>query len=195
LPTPEEYAQIGETAFKARDYKSATRAWRHAVLDDPQNGVLVQMLAQAMFATEQYNEAAGATQFGMTLLPKEKWETVVKNYRELYGKVDDYTNQLRTLEKAAREKQDDPAMRFLLGYHYGFLGFPKEAVTQLEKCVTIAPEDEAAQKLLDIFGEKLPKKEQPPVKPPTPSNAETKTDSSVPALNPSALPPPPAVPK
>lgn len=196
LPSAAEYAQIGETAFKARDYKNAVRAWRHGLIDDPENGVLVLMLAQALFATEQYNEAAGATQFGMTLVPKEKWETVVKNYRELYGKVDDYTNQLRTLEKAARDKQEDPAMRFLLGYHYGFLGFPKEAVAQLEKCVALAPQDETAQKLLELFADKLPKKEEPPApaKPPTPAKSET-TDSALPPLNPTTVPPPPGISK
>ena len=191
LPTAEQYAQIGETAFKARDYKSAVRAWRHGLIDDPNNGVLVLMLAQALFATEQYNEAAGATQFGMQLLDKSKWETVVKNYRELYGKVDDYTTQLRGLEKAAREKTDDPALRFLLGYHYGFLGFAKEATQQLDKCVNLAPEDETAQKLLELFNDKLPKdpakKEEPPApsKPPGPASAE-----NVPPLNPAVVPPP-----
>lgn len=193
LPTPEQYAQIGETAFKARDYKSAVRAWRHGLIDDPNNGVLVLMLAQALFASEQYNESAGATQFGMQLLDKPKWEAVVKNYRELYGKVDDYTTQLRSLEKAAREKSDDPALRFLLGYHYGYLGYPKEAVQQLEKCISLAPEDETAQKLLEVFTEKLPKdpaKKEDSGKPPAPASAE-----SVPPLNPAVVPPPPKTPE
>ena len=197
LPTAEQYAQIGETAFKARDYKSAVRAWRHGLVDDPNNGMLVLMLSQALFATEQFNEAAGATQFGMQLMPQEKWETVVKNYRELYGKVDDYTNQLRALEKAAREKADDPALRFMLGYHYGFLGYPKEAVQQLEKCVSLAPEDESAQKLLELFSDKLPKdpakKETPPA-PAKPPGTGTTTDAA-PPLNPVTVPPAPKTPE
>ena len=188
LPSPEEYAQIGETAFKSRDYKSAVRAWRHGLVDDPENGVLTLMLAQALFAAEQFNEAAGATQFGMQVVPKDKWEIVVKNYRELYGKVDDYTTQLRTLEKAAKDKPDDPALRFLLGYHYGFLGYPKEAVQQLEKCITLAPQDEAAQKLLDLFGDKLPKKGEPP------APGKTPEATSLPPLNPAVVPPPPPAP-
>ena len=198
LPTPEQYAQIGETAFKARDYASAVRAWRHGLVDDPNNGVLVLMLAQALFATEKYNEAAGATQFGMSLLAQDKWETVVKNYRELYGKVDDYTNQLRSLEKAAREKTDDPALRFLLGYHYGFLGFPKESVQQLEKCISLAPDDEPAQKLLNLMSDKLPKDPNKKVEPPAPSKppgAPTTTDSTAPPLNPLTVPPAPKVPE
>ena len=199
LPTAEQYAQIGETAFKARDYKSAVRAWRHGLVDDPNNGMLVLMLSQALFATEQFNEAAGATQFGMQLLPQEKWETVVKNYRELYGKVDDYTNQLRALEKAAREKADDPALRFMLGYHYGFLGYPKEAVQQLEKCVSLAPEDETAQKLLELFSDKLPKdpakKDTPPAPAKPPGTGATTDAGAAPPLNPVTVPPAPKTPE
>lgn len=195
LPTPEQYAAIGETAFKARDYKSAVRAWRHGLIDDPNNGVLVLMLSQALFASEQFNESAGATQFGMQLVAQDKWDTVVKNYRELYSKVDDYTTQLRALEKAAREKSDDPSLRFLLGYHYGFLGYPKEAVQQLEKCVSLAPEDETAQKLLDMFNDKLPKDPNKKVDPPAPGkppeSGSTTDNVKVPNLNSQVVPPPP----
>ena len=185
LPSAEEYAQIGESSFKARDYKSAVRAWRHAIVDDPDNGVLVLMMAQGMFATEQFNESAGATQFAMQSLPSEKWETVVKNYRELYGRVDDYTAQLRVLEKAAKEKTDDPGLRFLLGYHYGFLGFPKEAVVQLEKCVSLAPEDDMAQKLLNVFQDKLPKSEKKEVLPApgSPPSADLPANVKLPPLS------------
>ena len=185
LPSAEEYAQIGESSFKARDYKSAVRAWRHGIVDDPDNGVLVLMLAQGMFATEQFNESAGATQFAMQSLPPEKWDVVVKNYRELYGKVDDYTSQLRALEKAAKEKTEDPGLRFLLGYHYGFLGFPKEAVVQLEKCVSLAPEDDMAQKLLNVFQDKLPKgekKEELPA-PGSPPSADAPANAKLPPLS------------
>ena len=185
LPSAEEYAQIGESSFKSRDYKSAVRAWRHAIVDDPENGVLVLMLAQGMFATEQFNESAGATQFAMQSLPPEKWDVVIKNYRELYGKVDDYTSQLRALEKGAKAKTDDPGLRFLLGYHYGFLGFPKEAVTQLEKCVSLSPEDDMAQKLLTLFQDKLPKgetKEQPPA-PGSPPSADAPANGKLPPLS------------
>ena len=185
LPSAEEYAQIGESSFKSRDYKSAVRAWRHGIVDDPENGVLVLMLAQGMFATEQFSEAAGATQFAMKSLPPEKWEVVIKNYRELYGKVDDYTAQLRALEKAAKEKIDDPGLRFLLGYHYGFLGYPKEAVVQLEKCVSLAPEDDMAQKLLNVFQDKLPKsekKEELPA-PGSPPSADAPANGKLPPLS------------
>ena len=187
LPTAEQFARIGETAFKSRDYKGAVRAWRHGLVDDPDNAVLVLMLSQAFFATEQYSESAGAIQAAMQTMPEDKWNVVVKNFRDLYGKGEDYTTQIRGLEKAAREKPEDPSLRFLLGYHYGFLGYPQESVKQLEKCVNLAPRDEAAQKLLKLFEDKLPKKK---IEPPTPGLAP---DSGL-QTNPAPLdfiPPPP----
>ena len=153
----EVFAQKGENDFKKGDYKSAVYAWRHALLDDPQNGVLALMLAQGLFATGSFDEAAGAVQQGMQLLPEDQWGVVVSNYKELYGKIGDYTAQLRALEKAAKEQPDDPGLRFLLGYHYGFLGYPQQAVKQLDKTLELAPADQLGQKLRDQFNAKLPK--------------------------------------
>jgi Tfp pilus assembly protein PilF len=153
----EVFAQKGENDFKGGDYKSAVYAWRHAVLDDPQNGVLTLMLAQGLFATGTFDEAAGAVQQGLQLLPEDQWGVVVSNYKELYGKIGDYTSQLRALEKAVKQQPDDPGLRFLLGYHYGFLGYPQQAVKQLDKALELAPADQLAQKLRDQLNAKLPK--------------------------------------
>lgn len=146
------FAEKGESDFKAGNYKGAVYAWRHATVDDPQNGVLLMMLGQALFATGQFDEAAGATQAAMQLLPEDKWNVVVKNFRELYGKPADYTTQLRALEKEVKTKTDNPATRFLLGFHYGYLGYPEHAVKQLDKTLKLAPQDQMAKKLREIMG-------------------------------------------
>ena len=161
----------GESDFKSGDFKGAAYAWKHAVVDDPQNPVLVMMMAQAFFATGKYDEAAGATQMAMQMLPKDQWGVVVSNYKELYGNVQDYTDQLRTLEKAVKDKPENPAMRFLLGYHYAYLGFPKEAIDQLDKGLKVAPQDEGAKRLREAMQAKLPKPDAPlaPPKPGAPS--------------------------
>ena len=156
------FAEKGENDFRARDYKAAVYDWKHAALDDPTNGVLVMMLSQAFFATGQFNEAAGAVQHGMQLLPKQEWGVVVKNYKELYGNVQDFTDQLRALEKAVKEKPNDPALRFLAGFQYAYLGYPKEAVDQLDKGLKLAPRDEMAKKLRDEMAAKLPKAVEAP---------------------------------
>ena len=140
------------------------------------------LIAQALFATGEYDEAAGAVQLGMQMLPVEKWGTVVEHYRELYSKIGDYTTQLRTLEKVRNEKPEEPALRFLLGYHYGFLGYPKDGLKQLDKCVELAPQDELAQKLQERMKDLL-----------NPKPVSAKPTPEVPA---NTLPPvtPPAIP-
>lgn len=145
------FAANGEAEFKSGNYDKAVKMWRHAVVDDPKNGVLVMMLAQGLFASGKFDEAAGATQQGMLLLKEEDWGVVVGNYRELYAKIGDYTTQLRALEKVRKEKPEEPALRFLLGFHYGYLGFPKEAAQELAKATSLAPQDELSSRLKDVL--------------------------------------------
>jgi tetratricopeptide (TPR) repeat protein len=150
------FAEAGEAAFWSGDYQGAVYDWRHAVLDAPDNPVLVMMLGQGLFATGQYDEAAGATQAAMRMLPKNQWGVVVTNFRELYGNVPDYTTQLRALEKAVAEKPDNPARRFLAGFHYAYLGYPQFAIDQLDKGLKVEPNDQMAKQLRDEMQAKLP---------------------------------------
>ncbi len=133
------------------------------------------LMAQALFAQGKYDDAAGAVQIGMQWLPENEWGNVVKNYSQLYSNVQNYTDQLRALERARNAKPDDPAMRFLLGYHYGYLGYPKQAVAEFDKALDLQPKDLGSQKLRDIFAVQagIParahsKIEQPPVPNPPP---------------------------
>ena len=164
-----EFASQGEQAFKAGQYEEAARLWKHALVDDPSNGAYILLFGQALFAQGQFAEAAGAVQQATQLLPQDQWSVIGKNYRQLYGNIGDYTNQLRALEKARNEKPDDPALRFLVGWHYGVLGYPKEAVVELDKVMTLAPQDEVAHKFRDMMVEQM-NKTQPasptPIPPP-----------------------------
>jgi tetratricopeptide (TPR) repeat protein len=157
-----EFAGEGEAAFKGRDYKAAVHAWRHAVLDNPKNGTLVMMLAQALFASGEFVEAAGATQQAMSLLPDDKWGVVVGNYRELYSDTQDYVDQLKALEKAVKDQPKNPALRFLIGFHYGHLGYPVEATRELDELLKLAPQDQLGHKLRDAMAEKAGQKPAAP---------------------------------
>jgi tetratricopeptide (TPR) repeat protein len=168
--TASVFADRGEAAFRAGDYKGAVYAWRHAVIDDPQNPLVLMLLGQALFATGHFDEAAGATQGAMQMLPKEHWGVVVKNFRELYGNPLDYTTHLRALEKAEGEKPNDPAMRFLAGFHYAYLGYPNESIDQLDKGLKIVPRDEMAKQLRDEMQAKLPGAVTTPAAPATPTS-------------------------
>jgi hypothetical protein len=58
--------------------------------------------------------------------------------------------------ETASDKAESPALRFLLGYHYGYLGYPKEAVAELDKTLKLVPQDEVAAKLRAQLAAKLP---------------------------------------
>ncbi len=150
-PAADQYIAAGEQAFKSGQYESAIRSWQHALVEDPANGGVAMMMAQALFAIGQYDAAASAVQVGMQSLEQAQWGNLVKNYRELYPNIQNYSTQLKALEKARDTKPDDPALRFLLGYHFGYLGYPKEAVRELDKCLDRQPQDQAAWKLRAIF--------------------------------------------
>jgi hypothetical protein len=174
LASVKEFAEKGEAAFKSGNYQGAVYAWRHAVVDDPQNGLMTMMLGQALFATGKYEEAAGATQAAMHHLPKEQWGIVVSHYTELYGKTHDYTEQLRALEKAMKSKSDDPALRFLTGFQYAQLGFTEQAIDQLNHAIKLAPRDEMAKQLRDSLRAKITKPSAIPPLPGISSGPELK---------------------
>ncbi len=174
-----EFSDRGEAAFKKGDYEGAVYAWRHAIVDDPQNAVLVLLLSQGLFATGHYEEASGATQAAMRILPKEHWGAVISRYHDLYGNQKDYTKQLRALEKAVNVKPNDAGLRFLAGYHYGYLGFYKQSMEQLERVIQIESRDEVARQLLEeIKGKFKGSDSLPPA--PTPAKettwSKTRTD-------------------
>jgi hypothetical protein len=161
-----DFAALGETDFRAGNYETAVGDWRHALLDDATNPVVVLLLGQALFATGKYDEAAGAVQHAMRLLPEDQWGVVVSHYTELYRSNQDYTDQLRALEAArAKTDGDSAAVHFLLGYHYGYLGYPKDAVRELQKTLTAVSQDSLADRLSKIMAAKLA-----PVQAPAPAN-------------------------
>ena len=147
----------GDYAFRARDYMAANRAWQHAVVDDPSNGALAMKLALAMFAVGKYREAAGITQHALMLLPQEKWGQAVSDYKKLYASPKDYLDQLKSLAKASADKPNDPALRFLLGFHYGYSGRVADAVRELDKLVQLEPRDQLGRKLRDLLADKTHK--------------------------------------
>ena len=153
----ETFDQQGEYAFRARDYMAANRDWQHAVVDDPSNGALAMKLALAMFAVGKYREAAGTTQQVLVLLPQEKWGQAVSDYKKLYANPKDYLDQLKSLAKAAADKPNDPALRFLLGFHYGYSGRVADAVRELNKLVQLEPKDQLGRKLRDLMADKTHK--------------------------------------
>lgn len=146
-----DFIEQGEEAMKAGKFREALSHWQHALVETPQNGGAILLVSQALFALGQYNDAAGAVQMGMQLLPEEDWGMVVKNFAQLYADPGEYAQQLKALEAARAAKADDPALRFLSGYQYGFLGHRDQAVRELDKALQLQPQDQGAKKLREMF--------------------------------------------
>jgi hypothetical protein len=144
-----DFMSLGERDFRARRYTTAISDWQHALVDDPKNGGILLLLGQALFAVGRYDDAAGATQLGMHYLPEHRWGVVLSNFRELYSD-NSYTTQLRALEASVRA-EDSAAKRFLLGFHYGFLGYPKTSVEQLDRAIELNSNDKLANDLRNLM--------------------------------------------
>ena len=122
-----------------------------------------------------FRRGGGRDGTGHVDVPEDKWGTVIQNYTQLYGNPGDYNNQLKALEAARTKDPKNPALRFLLGFHYGYLGYPKEAVRELGKSVELEPRDAASRKLHDIFAAKIGASPVgPPEMPKPPEGSEPK---------------------
>lgn len=180
--TGTDFVAIGESEFRNGNYQAAMMAFRHALVDEPNNAGLMLLIGQCLFQTGQFTEAAGATELAMGALPEDKWGTVVQNYTQLYGNVGDYTAQLKELENAVKQDPNNPALRFLVGYHFGYLNYPKQAVRELGKAVELESRDPAARRLHDIFAAQIG---APLVGPVAQSQAPAASPSSTPQSAPS----------
>ena len=127
---------------------------------------------------------------GMLLMPRQQWGLVVKGYKVLYPKNQPYTDQLRALEKACKDQPANAAPRFLLGYHYLYLGFPKDAEIELNKALQLAPDDQFTERLLAVATgisvaavQRLTPSQVPQAPAPSPTDGTTVTSdpASVPA--------------
>ena len=152
-----DFAGQGEQAFKEGRYADAAQLWRHSLVDDPTNGAIVLLLGQAQFQLGDWEEAAGSIQQAARMLPEDRWGTVVEHHKQLYATVQDYTDQLKALEGARDKDPSSPAVRFLLGYHFGFLGYPTHAVREFDRALEQAPKDEVATKMREMMALKMEK--------------------------------------
>ena len=72
------------------------------------------------------------------------------------------------------ENPKDPAQRFLLAYHYAYLGYPQPAVAQLDKVVELEPRDEIAAQLRNVVALNLPAPGAPVITPGAVSHARSR---------------------
>jgi len=159
-PAGLDFMRRAEAAFRAGRYDEAVRMANHAAVEMPNNPKVLLLLGQALFAVGDYGAAAGAIHQGMGMSDPKSWGAFVQSFRQFYGNVNDYTEQLRRLEKFVQERRDASYAHFLLGYHYGYLGYPEEARRELAEAVRLEDRDELAGQLLAQFGGEAPRRSQ-----------------------------------
>ena len=158
------YLGRAQGAFRDGDYDQALRLAQHAAVDNADDGKLFLFLSQALLASDDYRGSADAAHRAMSLLEPKDWGYVVENFRRYYKNAD-YVEQILRLEKFVQENPEAAHARFLLGYHYGYLGYSKEAVRELSKAAELESRDELARRLIERFGGQAPARPQPKPRP------------------------------
>jgi hypothetical protein len=138
-------------SFSSGDYKSASRAALHSMLEDPQNGQLKLYISQCQLANGDFEAAVAHLFDALQRLEQDQWGGVVQNFRQFY-KQNDYVPQIDRLVKFAQENPKAAYAFSLRGYHYYYLGHPDAAAAQWTKAFEIDPNEPLATKLKALTG-------------------------------------------
>jgi len=131
--------------FKQGDYPGALSSIDRAVKSSPNDTVLHEVRALALFALGRYPEAAATLNAVLAVAPGMDWTTM----SNLYGSVDTYTGQLRKLEDFCRSNPSSAAGHFVLAYHYLVGGHADLAAEALKVVVAKQPGDIVSKRLLE----------------------------------------------
>lgn len=140
-----------ELAFKTGDYRDAETLASQATVVEPDNGQMMLFAAQASFANGNFSQSATFLKKGTENLPREKWNSVVKNYKEFYGR-NDYVSQTNRLTQHLASNPTDANAFAVRGYHYGSLGYIEAATLDFQSALAVDPNHELSQRLLPVLG-------------------------------------------
>lgn len=160
-PMPETAAQsfdLARTAFQKGDYNTALVKTELALKDFPNDPVLHEFRALVQFAMGQYRQASATIHALLASGPGWDWTTM----SSLYADVNTYSAQLAALEKAAAAKPDDPALQFLLAYHYMTAANADAAKVALTNAQRLMPNDPVVAQLAEAAGVEAPANQAPP---------------------------------
>jgi tetratricopeptide (TPR) repeat protein len=166
-PMPETAQQAFDTAmaeFKKGNYRTALDKTEQALKDFPNDPAMHQFRALCLFALGDYQRASAAVHALLASGPGWDWTTM----SSFYADTDTYADQLAALEKAAAAKPDDPALWFLLAYHYTTLDEAEAARDALAHVRKLLPADPLVAQLAQAAGVPADKRgpQEPAPKPP-----------------------------
>lgn len=144
-------------AFENGDYAMAVMKFHDALEHEPDDIVLPFAYVQALFADDQYAEAAEALRKAVSGMPSE--EEGIFYPRGLYLDGDILNGQIERLTQAEQEEPLNSDLQMLLGYQLLGVGRFDEAGEYLHKAQTDLDNQQAATLLLELW-EKLKDAEQ-----------------------------------
>jgi tetratricopeptide (TPR) repeat protein len=130
----EEYERIGIRLLERAQYTRAVQAFKAARESRPDAPYVAYLLAQALFATGDYGQAAKAIREGAARNPD--WARLKVDARSFYGDSAEFRDQLTKLEAHAKAHPDDQDAALVLGYESFFTkdyGRAEQILAQLEK--------------------------------------------------------------
>ena len=157
-PEPSPALQLtyqAQEAFAQGDYQSAAEFMNQVIELSPESAAAYQFRALSHFALQQHDQAAADVYDALLRGPIWTWKTVFP----LYGDAQVYTRQYRELSAAAKQDGDSMSKHFLLAYHHLMLGHLEHGAKELNKVLSIQPEQPVTQKLLAVV-EQLQAKER-----------------------------------
>lgn len=146
VPTPMAvaFAAQAEQFARAGKFDEAARAFRHAMVDEPQNGTLAVRASQVLTAAGKYDEAAGAAQQGYASIDPKDWLAEAKNSANLFGDPQVATAVYEALLKASADAKAGPGVKFLAGIAAAGRGDFARAASDFDAVTKLVPQDELA---------------------------------------------------
>ena len=142
-------------AFSQGDYNRALAVLDAALAKTPDDVVLHEFRALALFAMQCYKEAAGTLYAVLSVGPGWDWTTM----SGLYQSTDTYTQQLRELESYVKKNPNAPEGHFVLAYQYTTAGQADPAASQFKEVSRLLPKDQVSQQMAALLS---PSDRQPP---------------------------------
>jgi tetratricopeptide (TPR) repeat protein len=159
-------------AFSTGDYKQALELCNQALKTMPNDAVLHEFRSLTLFALKNYRESAAAAYAVLSAGPGWDWTTL----SSLYGKVADYTDQLRALESFVTENPKSSDGHFLLAYHYLTTGHAEAAHRHLVDVDKLTPNDRLVAQLLTLTAKPDENSQKPTPQPPLPPEKAIKAE-------------------
>jgi hypothetical protein len=133
-------------AFLMEEPGRAAERLQKAIALNPAVPLPYFLLAQVHVTLGQYPEAVAAIRDGMRLQPD--WPAAKFDPTQMYSRPEFLDPDLQRLKKASEANPDDPALLFLLGYQWFFLGDRKEAAKLFKKASVRTRENAIIERFL-----------------------------------------------